>query len=166
VFVTGRSDGPTTHGNYATIAYGAADGTERWVRRPHAPAGVYSIRVLAVAPNDSRIVVAGRRERHGHDRFTTVAYGASGATACADRYDGPVDKERLGTDVAISPDSSQAIVTGRSWAAKGRYNFATIAYGLTHGRRLWVRRYDGPDGIFDSASAVAISPFESVRRRG
>jgi hypothetical protein len=160
VFVTGRSDGPTTLGNYATIAYGA-DGSERWVRRFHAPADIYSIMALAVAPNGSRIVVTGWGERDGHEQFATVAYGASGAKAWADRYDGPVNKDSFGADVDISPDSSQAIVTGKSWTAKGGYNFATIAYGVTHGPRLWVRRYDGPDGLYDSPSAVAISPTGS-----
>jgi outer membrane protein assembly factor BamB len=161
VYVTGRSDGPTTRGNFATIAYGAADGSQRWVRRFHTPAEVYSIMALAVAPNGSRIVVTGWGERGGHDQFATVAYGASGAKAWADRYDGPVDNESVAFDVDISPDSRQAIVTGRSWSAKGRSNFATISYGVTHGPRLWVSRYDGPDSISDSASAVAISPTGS-----
>jgi hypothetical protein len=52
-------------------------------------------------------------------------------------------------------------VTGGTSAAKHGYDFATIAYGLTHGPRLWVRRYDGPDNLSDSASTVAIGPTGS-----
>ena len=161
VYVTGRSDGATTRGNFATIAYGAADGSQRWVRRSHAPAEVYSTMSLAVAPNGSRVVVAGWGERDGHDQFATVAYGAAGAEAWSDHYDGPRDQESRGVDVEISPDSGQAIVTGTSSGAKGLADFVTISYGLTHGPRLWVRRYDGPDGISDNASAVAIGPTGS-----
>jgi TolB-like protein len=158
VFVTGRSDEATSGGDFATIAYGAADGSERWVARFHAPGEIYSAMGLAVAPNGSRIVVTGSGMRGGHEQYVTVAYGASGAQAWADRYDGPVHKNSYSTDVEISPDSSHALVTGASWSATHGYNFATISYGVTHGPTQWIRRYDGPDGLTDKASAVAIGP--------
>jgi len=161
VFVTGRSDGATTLGNYVTIAYGADDGSQRWVQGFHARAHWYSHMALAVAPNGSRIVVTGSGTPGGYAQFVTVAYGASGTKAWADRYDLPTHKYSYASDVAISPDSRQAIVTGGTSAAKHGYDFATIAYGLTHGPRLWVRRYDGPDNLSDSASTVAIDPTGS-----
>jgi hypothetical protein len=161
VFVTGRSDEATSGGDFATIAYGSADGSERWVARFHAPGEIYTNMALDVAPNGSRIVVTGSGVRGGHEQYATVAYGASGAQAWADRYDGPVHKNSYSTDVEISPDSSQAIVTGASWSASHGYDFATVAYGLTHGPRRWVRRYDGPDGLTDAASAVAVGPSGS-----
>jgi hypothetical protein len=68
----------------------------------------------------------------------------------------------VAVDIQISPDSRQAVVTGESSGANGLANFATISYGVTHGPRLWVRRYNGPDGISDSASAVAVSPTGSA----
>jgi hypothetical protein len=161
VFVTGRSDGATTLGNYVTIAYGADDGSQRWVQGFQAPAHWYSHMALAVAPNGSRIVVTGSGIRAGYELFVTVAYGASGAKMWADRYDGPTHKYSYASDVAISPDSRQAIVTGETSAAKDGNDVATIAYGLTHGPRLWVRRYNGPDSLSDSASTVAIGPTGS-----
>ena len=163
VFVTGRSDATSTLGNYATIAYGADDGSQRWVRRFHAPAQSYSGMALAVAPNGSRIVVTGYGARGDHEEFVTVAYGASGAKAWADRYDGPIDKNSLAFDVAITRDSGKAIVTGQSWAVRAKGNdVATIAYGVTHGPRLWVRRYDGPDSLSDRGAAVTIAPNGST----
>jgi hypothetical protein len=162
VFVTGRSDGTTSLGNFATIAYGAADGSLRWVRRFHAPGHSYSKMALAVAPNGSRVVVTGSGVLAAYEEYVTVAYGASGAKAWADRYSGPVDKYSLAFDVAISGDSRTAIVTGGSWAATKGYDFATIAYGTTNGLRLWVRRYDGPDSLSDVAYSVTISPDDST----
>jgi hypothetical protein len=91
-----------------------------------------------------------------------VAYGASGGEAWADHYDGPVDNYSIAFDVAISRDSRKAIVTGGSWAPTKGYDFATIAYGVTNGPRLWVRRYDGPDSLSDVAYSVAISPNGST----
>jgi len=161
VFVTGRSDGATTLGNYVTIAYEANDGSQRWVQEFPAQAHWYSHMALAVAPNGSRVVVTGSGIRDGHAQFVTVAYGASGTRTWADRYDGPTHKYSYASDIAISPDSRQAIVTGETSAAKQGYDFATIAYGLTHGPRLWVRRYDGPDSLSDNASTVAIGPTGS-----
>jgi DNA-binding beta-propeller fold protein YncE len=161
VYVSGRSDGATSTGNYATIAYDAADGSKRWMRRFHAPAEVYSVMALAVAPNGSRIVVTGFGQQVGHDQFATVAYGALGGKVWADRYDGPRHRESIGVDVEISPDSRQAVVTGRTPGAKGLDDLATISYGVTHGPTLWVRRYDGPYGASDIAAAVAMSPTGS-----
>ncbi len=162
IFVTGRSDGPTTLGNFATIAYGATDGSLRWVRRFHAPGHTYSDVSLAIAPDGSRVVVTGSSVRTAYEEYATVAYGASGAKVWADRYQGAVGKYSLPFDVAITGDSREVIVTGGSWGATKEYDFATIAYGATHGSRSWVRRYDGPDGLADLAFSVAISPDDSA----
>jgi hypothetical protein len=162
VFVTGRSDGPTTLSNYATIAYGAADGSVRWVRRFPAPAHIYSHMALAVAPNGSRIVVTGLGTRAGRDEYATVAYGAAGAKAWDDRYGGPTDSYSFAYDVAITGDSRKVIVTGGSRTPATGYDIATIAYGATNGGRLWLRRYDGPDSLGDHASSVTISPDDSA----
>jgi hypothetical protein len=164
LFVTGRSDGATTLGNYTTIAYGADDGSERWVRGFAAPAHSYDDVKLAVAPNGSRIVVTGYGAHGNHDEFVTVAYGASGTKAWSDRYDGPLDKTSRAFDVAITRDSKKAIVTGQTvTVATSSYDVATIAYGVTNGPRLWVRRYDGPDHFNDrGGNSVAIAPNGST----
>jgi hypothetical protein len=161
VYVSGRSDGATSTGNYATIAYDASDGSKRWTRRFHAPDEVYSAMALAVSPNGSRIVVTGSGARAGHRQFATVAYSASGRKAWSDRYDGPRHRQSIGVDVEISRDSRQAVVTGTTPGAKGLSDLATISYGVTHGPTLWVRRYDGADDESDSAAAVAMSPLGS-----
>ncbi len=89
----------------------------------------------------------------------------AGTTIWVARYNGPGDFLDVANDVAVSPDSSVAFVTGLSDAPRGsgRYplywaDFATIAYDPATGSELWARRYDGPAHGWDNARSLALSP--------
>ena len=80
VFVTGDSQGATSHYDYATVAYSAATGTRLWARRYNGPGNGFSTAwSVAVSPDGARVFVTGTSEGVGHSAFgyATVAYNAA-----------------------------------------------------------------------------------------
>jgi PQQ-like domain len=96
VFVTGSSRaGPTgaTSGlDYATVAYDAATGAQRWASRYNGPAnGDDGASSVAVSPGGATVFVTGISQgaASGSD-YATVAYdAATGALRWVRRYNGP-----------------------------------------------------------------------------
>ena len=163
VFVTGESQASSGADDvdYATVAYDATSGNRLWVRWYEGPGDPRDIaRAMDVSPDGTTLFVTGRSggSTPGPD-FATVAYDvATGATVWVRRYDGP---GRHGRDAAnaigVSPDGTRVFVTGRSMGSGGAA-YATLAYAADTGTRLWVERYDGPDGRPDAAQALAVIP--------
>src|SRR5438876_249348 len=91
VFVTGQSDGGSSHNEYATIKY-SSDGVELWANRYSGPTGSGSSddRASAVAvDNDGNVFVTGGSEGPtGSGDFATVAYSGDGVPLWTNRYDG------------------------------------------------------------------------------
>jgi hypothetical protein len=78
VFVTGASTGIRSGSDYATVAYNAATGAQRWVRRYNGPAngGDYA-RSVAVSPGGGTVYVTGYSQRTAGSEepdYATVAY--------------------------------------------------------------------------------------------
>jgi outer membrane protein assembly factor BamB len=57
----------------------------------------------------------------------------------------------------VSPDGSTVFVTGESGGAVTSADYATIAYDGSTGRKLWIRRYDGPGNDGDASLAIAVT---------
>jgi len=91
VFVTGKSHGPGSGLDYATVAYDSSTGTELWVQRFAGPGNAYDVAVaLGVSPDGSTVYVTGTsyRSSSGLD-LVTLAYDAStGAERWVARYNG------------------------------------------------------------------------------
>jgi hypothetical protein len=127
VYVTGRSAGVTSASDFATVAYNAATGATRWVRRYSAPgnssAGGSSV---AAGPGGRAVYVTGFSS--SGPSYVTIAYrAATGATQWIRRYPG-----QGGVAVAAGPAGRAVFVTGTSGAGYG-----TIAYAAATGARLW-----------------------------
>jgi hypothetical protein len=138
-----------------TLAYDAVTGTRLWVRRLDVDSEPAK---LAVSPDGARIFVTGDRFSTNSADYKTIAYSATdGSTLWSRTYDGPAHGQDDAFDVAPNPDGSAVIVTGQSLGANGRFDYTTIAYRATVGRRVWMRRYDPGQG-FDSAFALVLSP--------
>lgn len=170
VFVTGLSNGrrgsgryPVSWADYATIAYDAATGSPRWVRRYDGPAqGWDNAQALAVSPDGTRTFVTGgsKGTQTGQD-FATVAYDAvSGQRLWVARYDarGRTDQAIA---VLVSPDGDRVFVAGRrldGLTPVGNYvqSFAVVAYDAETGEELWTAGYDGP-GVRDVAWDAVLS---------
>jgi hypothetical protein len=153
VFVTGTSTGFSSGGDYATVAYNAATGKKRWVRRYNGPANSYdSASSLAVSPRGKKVFVTG--QSHGGFRslsdYATIAYyAATGRQLWLRRYNGPGHSIDDAYSVAVSPAGKKVFVTGDS---------ATIAYNTATGTRLWATR-DNPCGTGPADKvSMAVSP--------
>ncbi len=131
VFVTGTSQGATSHYDFATVAYSAATGARLWARRYNGPGNgddhAYSV---AVSPDGTRVFVTGTSEGVGHSAFgyATVAYNAAtGAQLWARRYNGP-GKGGVAWSLAVSPGGTRVFVTGISVGRATGFDYATVAY--------------------------------------
>jgi sugar lactone lactonase YvrE len=165
VFVTGGSPGSTTNYDYATVAYAASTGTQRWVKRYNGPGNDNDeAGALGLSPDGSTVFVTGSSAGSGTDHdYATVAYRTStGTQRWVKRYNGPGNGFDVAHAVGTSPDGSTVFVTGSSDESKAISDYATVAYTASTGTKLWVRRYDGPENDVDSASALATTPDGST----
>jgi hypothetical protein len=165
VFVTGGSPaGPagTTSGlDYATVAYNAATGAQRWASRYNGPANGYdSAFAVAVSPEWATVFVTGTSQGATSIRdYATVAYNAAtGAQRWARRYNGPQNKEDFAVAVAAGPGGGSVFVTGTSTGAASGEDYATLAYNAATGAPRWISRYNAPANRLDGASSLAVSP--------
>src|SRR5712691_4572521 len=141
----------------------AAPGARLWVARYDDRSGGYeAAHAMAVSPDGSRVFVTGEGYGGGATGrdYATVAYSANtGRQLWVRRYAGST---RHGIDiassVAVSPGGTTVFVTGFSHGRGTGDDYATVAYSAATGRRLWVRRYNGPGNGYDQASSVAVSP--------
>jgi DNA-binding beta-propeller fold protein YncE len=157
VYVSGsitRTNGGT---DYGTIAY-SSSGRRLWLRRYRTPGGGLEndlVRSLAVSPAGT-VVVTGYSPRatSGSD-YATVAYSPAGKQLWAKLYSGPSKGANIATSVA-APGNGKVYVTGTSMGAASHGDYATIAYNILTGARLWVRRYDGPANGNNQASSLTV----------
>jgi DNA-binding beta-propeller fold protein YncE len=142
VFVTGISEGSTSGSpgaDYGTVAYDAANGTQRWVARYNGPAssndGASSV---GVSPSGDKIFVSGGSNggpTAGTD-YATVAYtAANGTQLWVARYNGPANGTDDARGLVVSPDGSTVFVTGASYTGgDGSAAYATVAYAVSSHR--------------------------------
>jgi len=159
VYVTGASRGTRTGADYATVAYSASTGAQRWVRRYNGPAGGDdSAAALAVGPATIYVTGTSPGVATGRD-FATVAYdAATGARKWVNRYTGPGDRDDDAFAIALSEKAGDVVVTGRSDGGPSSLDFATVAYDASTGAQRWASR-DFTDGDFtDSPFSLAIDP--------
>jgi hypothetical protein len=159
VYITGASIGSTGAWDYATIAYSAATGATRWVRRYSSSYGTSQGHALAVSPGGGTVYVTGFSDGSAsQEDYLTVAYNAvTGARLWARRYNGPGNGTDEATSVAVSPGGTTVYVTGYSAGAASGNDYATVAYNAATGATQWVQRYSSSGGA-SQASAVVVSP--------
>jgi hypothetical protein len=164
VYVTGSSRGRAAAlQDYATIAY-SATGARLWLKRFNGPAsGTDDANSVTVSPGGHLVVITGDSSAGAtaiRTSYATIAYKAStGRRLWVSRYAGPRHGYNVACSAAITPDGRTVFVTGTSQGtADSRYDYATIDYNAGNGRRIWVRRYNGPTNSRDFASFVAVGP--------
>jgi hypothetical protein len=162
VFVTGFSNNSSSSGAsaIATVAYNAASGAQRWVKRYGNTAS--SGASLAVSPSGKVVFVAGSvvvATTSGQAQTpVTIAYSAAtGARLWVRRYTNQTQDAAVG--LAVSPTGNRVFVI-----MQGKIGypatplFATIAYAAGTGAQLWTKPYTSPASSSNTATAVAVSP--------
>jgi hypothetical protein len=164
VFVTGGSDDAGGISDYATVAYDAATGAKRWVKRYDDVEHDDDLATaLGVTPDGSTLFVSGWSYGSTSSDFETLAYdAATGARKWAKRYNGPGDFFDFVRAIAVSPDGTTVFVTGWSYTDQTNSDYATLAYDASTGARLWLKRYNGPDGAEDAPNDLGLSPDGST----
>jgi len=144
LFVTGSSSasGPLS---YATVAYDAATGTQRWARYDPGLSptqfGRTFARSIAVKPDGTAVFVTGENtEANGTGGYSTIAYdAATGTKLWQQRYfaTGKGGEAAEAWFAGVSPDGSEVFVTGLTH----RGHYATFGYNSTSGAVLWSTVY-------------------------
>ena len=147
--------------NAATVGGSAASRVERRAessaRTGNAPDLAHS---LDVSKDGTKVFVTGDSDggmKMGYD-YATVAYDASnGKKLWLARYNGSANEDDGGESLTLSSDGTKLFVAGATFSMKTGYDYGTIAYEASTGKRLWVARYNGPANGADGAEVVAVS---------
>jgi hypothetical protein len=164
VFVTGTSTGAKSSADYATIAYAAATGAQRWIRRYNAPANLWDqASAMSVSPDGRTVFVTGDSTgASSRGDYATIAYhAATGAIRWVRRYNDPKNKDDNPFAIAVGPGGRNVFVTGGSTGAGSGRDYLTIAYNAGTGSQRWVRRYNNGAND-DIARSVTVSPGGST----
>ncbi|MGH3502335.1 MAG: PQQ-binding-like beta-propeller repeat protein [Nocardioidaceae bacterium] len=159
LFVTGYSHsrkGP----DYGIVAYDADTGEQRWVTHFDGPGhGTDAPKAIDVSPDGSTVVVTGQGSGvdTGLCDWGTVAFDADTGQVLWDAlYDGPASGIDVG-DALTTTSAGTVVVTGSISVADTGPDWATVAYSLDSGEKLWEESYDG-DGGTDVPRAVTLAP--------
>ena len=109
VYVTGQSAGKASGADYATVAYSAATGAQRWVSRYNGPVSRGDSAVeLAVSPSGATVFVTGTSAGRRTSSYGTVAYSATtGTRLWASRYNGTGAGPAQASSIAVSPAAAR-----------------------------------------------------------
>ena len=148
VFVTGWSQVSvgTMSKDYATVAYNAATGAQRWVTRYQGSGNDNEGRSVTVSPDGARVFVTGSSQGPASG-YATVAYNApTGAQLWVRTYAAaPRTGATYTSTVTVSPDGNTVFAAGIG---------ATVAYYAATGNQLWASP--------DSAASLAVSGAGTV----
>lgn len=169
VVVNGTSAGTGTGTDFATVAYDAKTGMQRWVARYDGaghgdegwfPSGIHS---LAANAAGSMVYVTGGSQGSSGADYATIAYdAATGTQEWVATYGDPSKKSDVSAAVAVSPDGTTVVTTGMSESAKTATDSATVAYDAATGQQRWVKRYNGPGNQNDGTGSIAFDPKGSA----
>jgi hypothetical protein len=162
VFVTGECETfSTSKFDYATVAYSAATGAQKWVKLYNGVGTVNYANAVAVSPSGKTVFVTGESDSKDFvAEYGTVAYNAAtGTQLWVKRYSGPGSSSDIAHSVAVTPNGNTVFVTGVSNSSTFTFtDDATVAYNAATGAQLWVKRHSGiqdTDNGYDNSLAVS-----------
>jgi outer membrane protein assembly factor BamB len=161
VFVTGGSAGFSGE-DFATVAYDAASGSQRWASRYNGPFhGTDNAYDLTVSPDGSRLYVTGDSfGGEGGGDIVTVAYrAASGAQRWASRYEGSGGDFDEANRIVANADGSAVYALGYAVTSDRSADYAMIGYDPESGVLLTVALIGGAGN--DYGEGIAVAPDSS-----
>ena len=156
VYVTGTSNGTgfVDGEDFATIKY-KPNGDTVWVRRYNGPGNVTDNAYDLAVDDSGNVYVAGSDNFNAF--YVTIKYRRNGTTAWVRRLAGSNM-----VAYALAVDSSRNVyVTGYGETGATDIDIVTIKYS-PGGTALWTSIYNGPDSVWDYASAIAVDDGGNV----
>lgn len=164
VYVTGYSDVYGTGRDCVTIKYNPAGDTV-WVRRyNNGEWGSTDLASSIAVDNSGNVYVAGSSTGSiASTDYLLIKYRPNGDTMWVRFYNGPAGSEDSVFAIALDRRDSlcNVYVTGGSYNSSNNKDYATIKYDSA-GVQQWEARYDGPAGLDDYASAIALDGSGNV----
>jgi hypothetical protein len=155
--VTGASSG-----DFLTIRYDAA-GTQVWTAR--FDGGMHDEPTAIALDHEGNVFVTGGSLSATSFDILTVKYGRDGKQAWAVRFDGPDGGDDAPAGIVLD-GSGSAFVAGTSWDLEGTgSDYVVVKYDAS-GREIWTASWDGPDGLEDRASGVALDASGNIAVTG
>jgi hypothetical protein len=132
---------------FATIKYSGA-GVALWTNRYDAPQGDHDVASAVVVDGSGNAFVTGSSGSAG----VTIKYSSAGVPLWTRVFSGGT----IGGLEAATLDSSGSLYVAGSVqnSVTGSNDFLTLKYSAA-GVPLWTNRYDGPEGMHDSATSIA-----------
>lgn len=166
VFITGTSEGKTSHQDIFTAAYAAAHGTPLWTRRYNGPANLDDEGQKVIVSPDGGTVIACGTTRARTYNYVAIAYSpVTGAALWTGDYNGTGNRNTL-SSAAISQDGSTLYLVGTAvqlfdGGGINSYGF-TAAVNPATGAQLWGQITTVQDGINSYGGPIAVSPDGSA----
>lgn len=134
--------------NYLTIKYGKMSGDIMWMSQYNGLGnGQDHPNALAVDADGNPIVTGWSSSGLSYD-FCTIKYSATDGSILWERREDIFSYEDTANGVIIDA-AGNAIVTGHTLNADGKYDFHTIKYASADGSIIWRNNYDDPDHLDD-----------------
>jgi outer membrane protein assembly factor BamB len=153
VYVAGTTAGST--GDYVTIAFDAATGSQKWAKTYNGTANGSDVaNSMAVNQATGNVYVTGQSGATIGSQYATVAYSPTGTPLWVNRFADAIGPDNGANAVAVNPNTGVVYVTGQS-DFNGTVAFATEAISAA-GVKQWVKHYTGP-GTGADATAVTVS---------
>ncbi|HEX6934605.1 MAG TPA: PQQ-binding-like beta-propeller repeat protein [Streptosporangiaceae bacterium] len=135
---TAATSGQMISQDFATIAYEASTGAQKWLRLYNGTANNADDATALAVSQDGTVYVTGASSAARATDYATIAYSASGKRLWVSRYNGPVNGEDRPAAIAVSSAGREVFVTGRSLGPRttGQYqgfDYATVAYAGSGG---------------------------------
>jgi hypothetical protein len=154
IYVTGRSFGSGSHGDYATIKYDS-NGNQKWVKR-YSSGGYNDDGAMDMGIDSyGNVIVTGFSTGSGSAfDFVTIKYGADGTVKWTKRYDGPGNGGDIARGLVVDPYNN-VYVTGPSKGDGTDFDYCTIKYSPA-GEQLWIMRWNSPFNRNDGSTDIAL----------
>jgi hypothetical protein len=154
VFVAGWSEGTLTGKDVLTLAYDPA-GNLLWSQRYDGPTSGEDLAADVAVDAAGQVYVTGTSAGAGTgEDVVTLSYDTAGNLLWVRRFDGFASGQDQG-QVAEASLGGGVLVGGSSTVTGTDTDFATLSYDPA-GNLVWSRTWDGPDGLVDRVTDLAV----------